>query len=229
MKQLPLPIQPATRTGFDNFIAGGNQTVVASLRELLSGSPEQQIYLWSEKLQGKTHLLQALCHEASEKGFRSAYLPLESFVDRSAEMLEGMEFMDLLCLDDLHLLFGREEWEEALFDLINRCRESYCTLVMASAEHPQSEHLMLPDLRSRLLWGPVFKMQELSEQDKLVFLNQWADVRGLEIEAAAVSFLLDRSQRDLGSLSLSLDSLDQESLAQQRKLTVPFIKSVLGL
>lgn len=229
MKQLPLPIQPAARTGFDNFVSGSNATIVASLRELFADSPEQQIFLWSTKVSGKTHILQALCHEASERGFRSAYLPLNTFTDRSPELLEGMEFMDLLCLDDVHSAFGKTDWEEALFDLINRCRESHCSLVFASSEQPLSHRVNLPDLRSRLMWGPVFKMNELNEQDKLEFLVQWGELRGLEIEPSAASFLLERSQRDLESLNQSLSSLDQESLAQQRKLTVPFIKSVLGL
>lgn len=228
MKQLPLAIQPAIRNGFANYRGHSNRAVAAALQELLTDQGEQQIYIWTPRVLGKTHLLQALCHEASELGMRSAYVPLKQFADRSPDMLGGLEVMNLVCIDDVHLVFGRDDWEEALFDLINRCRESRCPLVFAAAEHPDVGLLQLADLRSRLLWGPAFRLQDLADDEKRALLQDWLKERGLELDEQAADYLLQRSQRDLTSLHRVLEALDRESMVQKRRLTVPFIREVLA-
>lgn len=228
MKQLTLAIQPTVRNAFDNYLGRSNVPVVCALQELLTGDGEQQIYIWTPRVLGKSHLMQALCHEAGDRGLRCAYIPLAQFIDRSWEIFEGLELMDLVCIDDAHLAFGNEDWEEALFDLINRCRELHSSLVIAAAEHPDSDRLQLPDLRSRLLWGPVFRLQDLDDSEKCLLLQEWLKERGLGLDEAAADYLLRHSQRDLGSLHRVLKALDQESLVQKRALSVPFIREVLA-
>lgn len=227
MKQIPLAIQPQLRAGFSNYLGGANQAAVSALQELLSGAGEPQLYIWSPTVLGKTHLLQALCHDAGERGMRCAYVPLAQFVGRSSAILDGLEFMDLVCVDDAHLAFGHDDWEEALFNLINRCRENHCHLVFSAVSHPDTSELKLNDLRSRLLWGPVFRLQDLSDDEKQCLLRGWLAERGLELEPSAASYLLQHYHRDLGSLNQVLELLDRESMIQKRRLSIPFIRSVL--
>jgi DnaA family protein len=89
--------------------------------------------------------------------------------------------------------------------------------------------LQLPDLKSRLSWGPVFHLIALDDETKLAALKARAGKRGLELKDGAARYLLNNWRRDIGSLLEALERLDHASLAAQRRVTVPFIKTVLGL
>ena len=87
MSQLALPLRLADHAVFESFLASGNESLVAMLRELAQGGEGAGCYLWGAPATGKTHLLQAVCDEAGDE---SVYLPLGMFADASPEMLEGL-------------------------------------------------------------------------------------------------------------------------------------------
>ena len=88
--------------------------------------------------------------------------------------------------------------------------------------------LSLPDLRSRLAQCVRVGLQVLDDGGRREVLRVRARRRGLQIDEAAIDWLLRRVERDLGSLTGLLDRLDRESLAAQRRITVPFLRQVLG-
>jgi DnaA family protein len=201
------------------------------LQSAASGG-EQQLYLWGPEKAGKSHLLQATCRAAGAMERVASYLPLGSFpvgdLRAQAEILDGLESLELVCLDDLHCIAGDRQWEEAIFDLINRIRQVGSTLVCAAREIPGQLGLGLEDLVSRLCWGPVVRLNELDDSRKAEALQQRARSRGLTLSAEACSYILSRYPRDLASLLKSLERLDYASMVAQRRLTIPFIKQVLG-
>ena len=88
--------------------------------------------------------------------------------------------------------------------------------------------LELADLQSRLEWGPVFRLHALTEADKGSVFAFRARQRGLRLTPEAVEYVMRRAPRDMTSLLALLDTLDKASLAQQRSLSVPFIRDALG-
>jgi DnaA family protein len=86
----------------------------------------------------------------------------------------------------------------------------------------------LQDLRSRLMWGPVFQLQPLKDTDKFEALRLRAKQRGLELPQNVAEYLMRHFPRDLFGLFEKLDKLDMASMAMQRRLTIPFVKSVLN-
>jgi DnaA-homolog protein len=225
--QLPLNIQlPAVAT-FDSFVAGENFLLPELLKQAAQGRGEPQLYCWSEAGLGKTHLLQAACRYAVENGRKAAYLPLAQLATHPPAMLENLEFMDLICIDDVEAIAAVMDWEQALFSLVNRCRARSCRLVFAAARNIQDLGLRLADLASRLAWGPVFQLRPLPDAGKLRVLQQRAQARGMELPDSAGQYLLTHYPRELRFLCEQLDMLDRASLVEQRKLTIPFIKSVL--
>jgi DnaA-homolog protein len=226
--QLPLNIQLPSVATFDSFIQGENILLAQLLRQAAQQQGESQIYYWSETGLGKTHLLQAACRFAVEENRKAAYLPLAQLALHPPVMLENLEFMHLICVDDLQVIAANSEWERALFSLINRCRARSCRLVFAAACSIQDLKLQLADLASRLAWGPVFQLRPLSDAGKLQVLQQRAHARGLELPETTGQYLLTHYPRELRFLCEQLDTLDRASLVEQRKLTIPFIKSVLN-
>src|SRR5690606_20315091 len=162
--QLPLGIKLRDEATFDNYFTGSNTTVLAALHGLADPSQvpaERCIYLWGAPGSGRSHLLQAACHRMAEAGAVAMYLPLREVLDHGPLLLDGMEELDLVCLDDLEVLGGQADWEEALFHLYNRIQQRQGRLLMSASAAPRGLELQLPDLISRLGWGLVFQLQAL--------------------------------------------------------------------
>lgn len=222
--QLPLHIGLRDSATFANFYPADNAQVVAQIQQCAQLEGEHFIFIHGATGDGKSHLLQAACHAASEQGRPVVYLPLAQHAQFSIEMLEGLEHMSLLCIDDLDAIAGDTEWEEAVFHLYNRVRDAGTHLIVAANNHPTALAIQLPDLQSRLLWGLVFMLQPLDEEQLTAALQLRARGRGLDLPDEVVAYLLKRCARDMNSLFDLLEELDRESLVAQRKLTIPFVR-----
>lgn len=222
--QLPLGIGLKDAATFDNFFSAGNELLLEALQQ----DNDRMLYLWGPTGCGKSHLLQALCHETAANGQSPVYLPLEELRMLSPELLEGLEVQALIAVDDIQAIAGIWQWEEALFHLYNRVRDGGQRLVVSATVAPAGLGLTLPDLVSRLGWGPVFQLTLLSDTDKRAALQMRARRRGLEMGDEVADYLMRRCPRDMDSLFNLLNQLDQASLAAQRRLTIPFVRELLG-
>lgn len=224
--QLPLSLRWQDHATFANFYVGDNLQVVDYLRGITQGLGERFIYLYGAEGSGLTHLLQACCQAVNRQGKTAAYLPLAN-CGLVPEMLEGMESLDLLCLDDIQAIAGKSAWEEALFHSYNRLLTSQTRLVIVGHAALKQMPWILPDLLSRLSASVIFQLKTLSDEQKIIALQQRAKVRGLELSSEVGQYLLNRYPRDMHLLFNTLEKLDQASLAAQRRLTIPFVKLVL--
>lgn len=225
--QLPLQFETRNAYSFETLVAGDNELAVGIARQCATLQGEKQILLWAESGYGKTHLLQASCQLAASQGRTVCYLPAGDILEVDSHALEGLEQLDLLCIDDVDMMMGQPKWELALFDLINRCREQGACLILSSTLAPERWQIGLRDLASRLQWGPVFQLRPLSDDKKKIALQLRASQRGLQLPDNVAHYLLRHFHRDLFALFERLDQLDRASLAMQRKLTVPFVQKVL--
>jgi DnaA family protein len=85
----------------------------------------------------------------------------------------------------------------------------------------------LADLRSRLSWGIVYQLAQVDDEEKAAILQFRASRRGLQLPAEVARYIVNRAPRAMQSLLDLLDVLDKTSLAQQRALSIPFVKQVL--
>ncbi len=227
--QLPLGIKLPDSSSFENYFPAENLAVVEALQHSVLENGEQFIFLWGAAGVGKTHLLQASCRAVSDQEGAASYLPLAHVRELEPAVLEGLEEMSLVCIDDLDAIVGDDKWEQALFHLYNRLRDSHTHLVMTANTNPNTLDIQLPDLQSRLNWGLTMQLQGLDDDSKLGALQLRASHRGFELPQAVGRYLLKHIPRDMPSLFGMLDQLDEASLAEQRKLTIPFVKKVAGL
>lgn len=227
--QIPLGIQLRDSASFTNFIPGCNHEVLDYLWKQEGSERAPSVYLWGGRGAGKSHLLQAACHEMTRCAAASAYIPLQLAAQLSPAVLDGLERLALVCIDDVQAIAGRQDWETALFHLLNRLRDQDRQLLVGGNCAPAALPLQLPDLRSRLSWGLVFQLQPLDDEDKVLALQRRARDRGLEMSGAVAVYLLRRCPRDMGTLYGMLERLDQATLAAQRRLTIPFVREFLDL
>ena len=225
MSQLALPLKLADHAVFESFLSVGNETVVAALGRLATSTDGGGAWLWGPAASGKSHLLQAVCASAGDSAM---YLPMQDLAGRPPALLDGLEEREILCIDDIDRVTGDPEWANALFRLYNAIDERANRLVVASTAPPRDANIVLPDLDSRLRRLPVFRLHALDDEERAAALCLRAHHRGLDLPDDTARYLLKRSRRDMRSLYGLLDTLDSAALSQQRRLTIPFVRSVLG-
>ena len=228
-EQLSLPLQLPDDETFQSFYPGENQALLNAIQLLLK-QQHGAIYCWSGPQSGRSHLLYAACAQLAQQGQAVGYVPLEKSAHFSSDVLMGMEQLALVCLDNIEAIVDNQQWQVAVFDLYNRLHEVGKTALLMTADRPPRQLAMqLQDLSSRLSWGQTYRLLPLSEEDKLAALQLRSHLRGIELSAEVGRFLIKRLDRNMRSLMDILAELDKASMAAQRKLTIPFVKSSLNL
>ena len=222
--QYPFAFSFRAASGFDSFlVAPANTELLAMLHGFETG-PQPFCFLWGAGGSGKTHLLQAMCHESSS----AIYLPLKELAQHGPACLDGLADSGFLVFDDIDAVLGEPAWEEQLFSLFNLQQGSGGKLCMAASGNPQSLQTCLPDLRSRLQLALVYELKALDEAARAEVVRERAALRGIELGPELLAFLLTRSPRGMDDLMQMLEKLDTLSLAEKRRITIPFIKDTFG-
>ncbi len=224
--QLPLDVGLREGLTLEGFDAGANAEAVAQVRRLAAGGGS--VYLWGPPGCGKSHLLQAACRAAADAGRRAMYLPLGALAGEPAEILQGVAALDLLALDDLQAVAGRRDWETGLFTLLDALRDAGGALVAAGRQAPGALGLAMPELVTRLGRGPVYRLAPLDDEGLRRALAQRARSRGILLSDPVLAYLLARHRRDGHALFRFLDRLDRRSLAEGRRVTLPFVRRLLA-
>jgi DnaA family protein len=232
VSQLTLSVQLPDDETFESFKSQSNQMVVQQLTHFLdqitkSNKQVHSMYLFGLSGVGKSHLLHASCAYADTLGITSLCLSFSELTQLSVDVLDGLENIDLVCLDDIQLIAGNKKWQQGVFDLYNRMVEQNKCLIITGDQSVTNLNISLPDLVSRLSWGLTEQVKPLSDEEKSVSLQYRAQQRGLYISDEVASFLINRLSRDMTSLIAALEQLDQASIREQRRITIPFIKDVL--
>lgn len=226
-RQLTLGITLNDEATFSNFYSNAQSEIIFQLKQLCGQLRGHRLFLWGNDQLGKTHLLQAACHEVASQGLSAAYIPCKDHLSLSPSILEGMENLDLVCCDDLDALADQVDWQEALFHFYNRSLDSNTALIISANAPPKKLNFKLADLISRLSAMVCYQIQALSDEDKILALQLRAQKRGLKLPTEVAKYMIERWPRKMGVLMDMLNRLDQASLESQRHLTIPFVRGIL--
>ncbi|MBT8146756.1 MAG: DnaA regulatory inactivator Hda [Gammaproteobacteria bacterium] len=228
-QQLLLGFQLDESATLENFqAAAADLQLMQYLRERVILGQEPLTFFWGKSGVGKTHLLQALCHELTCVAGTSIYLPLSHAEQIVPDMLQGLEHLDLVCLDDINGIAGQADWEQALFGFYNQARTEGGRLVITAEKPPAELAIRLPDLHSRLQSGAVYQLHELSDSEKADLLLHRARLLGVELPKSVVDYVLQRHDRRVSALVRLLQKLDKLSLEQKRPITIPLVKQLMN-
>ena len=226
-QQLTLSVKLRQNFTFDNFLGAANTKNSAILNHALN-SEEAFIYLCGEQGSGKTHLLNACCNTLEAQNKRVMFISLKELDVLSSSLFDELEVFDAIILDDIDTLFENSENEVALFDLYNRLKIAEKMFIVSASGPVAKQNIKLPDLRSRLGAGLLLQLLRLTDDEKMCALQSRAQEKGFFLGDDVAAYIMKRSGRNLGELFSVLEKLDDASLSAKRRLTVPFVKSVLG-
>ena len=178
--QLSLEVKLDDQATIDNFYAPrGTPQHLATF--VLQDDGQKYAYLVGAEGSGLSHLLQAACQKtALGHNAGAVYMPLAEMQDYPPEqVLDNLESASLLCLDDLQSVVHKQQWQEPLFNLFNRCMDAGTKLVIAAHAMPDDLDLDLDDLLSRLKSGVLLQMLAYKDADQRRLLQHRANRRGL--------------------------------------------------
>ena len=226
--QIPLQLEPPRPDRFEDFHIGSNGAAFNAVIGLLD-EPGGFIFLSGPEGSGKSHLLNALCHQAREQDMAAFYIALKRLPESAAAGLEGLQVLDLVCVDDLERVAGNPVWERALFNCFNEVRSAGGCLLVSSRLPLNSLEFGLPDLASRLAWGVRLNLQSPDDEGKLAVLQQRAHSLHFELPEDVQRYLIKHSSRDMASLLKTVELLKDAACASKRKITVPLAREVMTL
>lgn len=221
--QLPLGLRFPTPRRLDDFVVGDNAATFALLKRLGQDHELPGLFLSGPEGSGKTHLQSALV--SAHPG--ALYLPLAMLGEHGELALAAAADAPLICVDQIDAIAGRRGLEIALFNLFNQAGERAHPLLLAARRGPTQIGLVLPDLVSRLSSLVQCPLKPLSDMLRRTVVAARAQQRGFALSEEVLEFLFRRFPRDLGAMLDLVDQLDLKSLAERRRITVPFVRGVI--
>lgn len=246
--QLPLAIRWPSQQQFSDYLEQDHSAAVHVLHRAATGPAAPWAFVSGPIASGKTHLLIAACSAAQDAQRSAQYVSLRDLVKQdaaahsrrlqdapaaigaadAAAVIATLGGSDLLALDDIDAISDNASAQLALFDLYNRCVVEKDTLLFAANAAPAQLKFGLPDLVSRLSACTQIPLKALDETGRRRVLAQRAAARGLVFEDAVLDWLFVHHARDLRSLAALFERIDQAALVAQRRITVPFLRQILG-
>ena len=209
----PAPAIKATNT-FENFIVGPENEMAHGASLAVAKEPGHYynpLFIHGPTGLGKTHLMHAIAHSvyAANPQARIAYISSETFTNDFIQALQTGSVapfrrryreLDLLLIDDIHFLAGKESTQDEFFHTFNELHNNHKQVVLTS-DRPVSEIAKLQErLVSRFQWGMVCSIQAPGLETRIAILRKKAAARGLDLQPEIAEFIASRIARNVRNL-----------------------------
>ena len=230
-KQLIFPFQINQKASFDSFFCSpDNQNLMTRLTDIVISRDANELIIHGEDGSGKSFLMQAICNELSSAEKQFAFIPMKKAFNMGVEIFQNLGSLDVVCIDDVQLIFKTQDWETALFNLINECQQSNCSLMLSLGEtQPLEESVVLPDLLSRIKRMEFVALNAVKDESFNQAIDFVAQQLDISIEKAELEFLLKHQIRKFSLLVENIIALDKQAASLKRKITIPLIKETLNI
>lgn len=220
-KFLPAPLNhPLLNSGyiFDTFVVGDtNRIAYESAREVAAkpGKSFNPLFIFGGVGLGKTHLLHAIGHAALSRNMQVACVSAEQFTNdfvssvrerRTEEFRTRYRNLDVLLIDDISFLSGKEQTEECFFHTFNELHNAARQIVITSNQPPKAMKTE-ERLRSRLEWGLVVAIKPPDLSTRLAILQAKASQKGTPVSADVLELLAEQAKQNIRELEGSLNRI----------------------
>jgi chromosomal replication initiator protein len=224
---------------FESFIVGGCNRLAHAAAIGAAQSPGQSynpLFIYSGSGLGKTHLLQAIGHVAQARKVRVLYVSGEQFTNdfisairerKTDEFRNKYRSVDLLMIDDIHFISGKEQTEESFFHTFNELHNSNRQIVITSDRPPKSMPLLEDRLRSRFEWGLIVDIQPPDLETRLAILKAKAEQCGAELPPDVLEFIAQQIKNNIRELEGGLNRVMAYARLLRAKVTAELAAKAL--
>ena len=233
-------IQLNPKYTFKNFVVGaGNQFAHAACMAVAEqpGHTYNPLFIYGGVGLGKTHLLNAIGNHVAEKSdLRIAYLTTEQFTnevinsiryDKMMDLRKRYRHIDMLMIDDIQFLVGKERTQEEFFHTFNALYEGHKQIVLSSDRFPKDMPDIEERLRSRFEWGLIADLQPPDVETRIAILRKKSEDEGVTLPEDVVQFLSTTMKSNVRELEGSLVRLGAYASLTGQVITLDLAKNVL--
>jgi len=233
------PLNP--RNTFENFVVGSNNQLAHAAALAVAQAPAQAfnpLFIYGDTGLGKTHLMHAVGHSILRNNpeAKVAYLSTEKFTNEFIQALQENSLtrfrqryrnVDVLLLDDVQFLSGKERIQEEFFHTFNDVFESGKQIVLSS-DRPASEIAKLESrLVSRFQWGYVADIQSPDLETRVAILRTKAASLKFDVPPAVINFIAQHISKNIRRLEGALIKVASYSALTNKALDLPTVEQLL--
>ncbi len=226
---------------FSSFVVGGGNQFAHAAAKAVSKHPGKSynpLFIYGGVGLGKTHLINAIGHETSGKQGKDniVYLSSESFTNeliahlrknRMTEFKNRFRRADVLILDDVQFLSGRERTQEEFFHTFNSLHESSKQIILTSDKFPNEIGGLEERLRNRFEWGLIADIQPPDLETRVAILQKKSRVKRIPLPDDVALFIASHVTSNVRELEGGLTRLGAMAALNQADITVNFAQQVL--
>jgi len=233
-------IQLNPKYTFKNFVVGaGNQFAHAACMAVAEqpGKTYNPLFIYGGVGLGKTHLLNAIGnHVAEQADLRIAYLTTEQFTnevinsiryDKMMDLRKRYRHIDMLMIDDIQFLVGKERTQEEFFHTFNALYEGHKQIVLSSDRFPKDMPDIEERLRSRFEWGLIADLQPPDVETRIAILRKKSEDEGVTLPEDVIQFLSITMKSNIRELEGSLVRLGAYASLTGQVISLDLAKTVL--
>lgn len=229
------------RYTFEDFIVGPSNRFAEAAAEAVAERPGQTynpLFIYGGVGLGKTHLLHAVGHAVTRDfpDYRVAYSTSEQFTNelirsiresKTEDFRERYREVDLLLIDDIQFISGREATQEEFFHTFNALHDSGRQIVISSDKPPKALNPLEERLRSRFEWGLIADIQAPDLETRIAILRSKAELQGLPVPPDVINYLARRVPSNIRELEGSLNRIIAYASLNERQLSVDLAATAL--
>lgn len=225
---------------FSTFVVGGSNQFAHAACMAVAEQPARAynpLFIYGGVGLGKTHLLNAIGNLVAERSdVRIAYLTTEQFTnevinsiryDKMVDLRRRYRSVDMLMIDDIQFLAGKERTQEEFFHTFNTLYEAHKQIVVSSDRFPKEMPDIDERLRSRFEWGLIADLQPPDVETRIAILRKKSEDEGVRLPDDVVQFLAANMKSNIRELEGSLVRLGAYSSLTGQPITLDMARTVL--
>lgn len=185
-------------------------------------------FIWGDKGRGKSYILRGLHKQYLEAGKQTFHFSFKDKRLSSPLILSNLESLEAIFIENFESMDLSEDWEKAMFNLINGCYISGTKIYLSSEIVSKDLSVNLVDLASRLSSFTAIEIPEITEEEKIEALLQSSKRKGFILDEKTIKYIINYTSRSLSDLLKLLNELDSFSLKKKKKISPSLVREMVN-